>query len=132
MFLFAFLDLSVQNILTNRDNALIYSVTICEQKTKDCAQSGSFQRKLHHRYFKTLMFAGVPNQSPLLTMAKGINFLRQMADWCIVQLAGAPNGNFRENICSEDDLRTRIFGTFVAKFLACLPLLGFSNIYKMV
>ena len=45
---------------------------------------------------------------------------------------GAPNDNFRENICSEDDLRTRIFGTFVVKFLACLPLLGFSNIYKMV
>ena len=48
------------------------------------------------------------------------------------QKTGAPNGNFQENICSEDDLRTRIFGTFVVKFLACLPLLGFSNIYKMV
>ena len=47
-------------------------------------------------------------------------------------ISGAPNGNFRENICSEDDLRTRIFGTFVVKFLACLSLLGFSNIYKMV
>ena len=47
-------------------------------------------------------------------------------------LTGAPNGNFRENICSEDDLRTRIFGTFVVKFLPCLPLLGFSNTYKMV
>ena len=47
-------------------------------------------------------------------------------------MSGAPNGNFQENICSEDDLRTRIFGTFVVKFLACLPLLGFSNIYKMV
>ena len=47
-------------------------------------------------------------------------------------ISGAPNGNFRENICSEDDLRTRIFGTFVVKFLACLPLLGFSSIYKMV
>ena len=44
----------------------------------------------------------------------------------------APNSNFRENICSEDDLRSRIFGAFVVKFLACLPLLGFSNIYKMV
>ena len=32
----------------------------------------------------------------------------------------------------EDDLSTRIFGTFVVKFLAYLPLLGFSNIYKMV
>ena len=27
---------------------------------------------------------------------------------------------FLENICSEDDLRSRIFGTFVVKFLACL------------
>ena len=35
---------------------------------------------------------------------------------------------FSENISSEDDLRSRIFGTFVVKFLACLPLLGFSNI----
>ena len=43
-------------------------------------------------------------------------------------LTGAPNDNFRKNICSEDDLRSRIFGTFVVKFLACLPLLGFSNI----
>ena len=39
---------------------------------------------------------------------------------------------FSENICSEDDLKSRIFGTFVVKFLACLPLLRFSNIYKMV
>ena len=41
---------------------------------------------------------------------------------------GAPSDNFRKNICSEDDLRSRIFGTFVVKFLACLPFLGFSNI----
>ena len=32
---------------------------------------------------------------------------------------------FSENICSEYDLKSRIFGTFVVKFLACLPLLGF-------
>ena len=42
----------------------------------------------------------------------------------VVFLSGAPNGSFRENICSEDDLRSRIFGAFVVKFLACLPLLG--------
>ena len=35
---------------------------------------------------------------------------------------------FSENICSEDDLRSKIFGTFVVKFLSCLALLGFSNI----
>ena len=34
---------------------------------------------------------------------------------------------FLENICSEDDLNSRSFGTFVVKFLAYLPLLGFSN-----
>ena len=39
---------------------------------------------------------------------------------------------FSENICSEDELRSRIFGTFVVNFLACLPLLGFANIYKIV
>ena len=39
---------------------------------------------------------------------------------------------FSENICSKEDLRSRIFGTFVVKFLACLPLLGFSNPPKMV
>ena len=40
---------------------------------------------------------------------------------------GGTQRQFSENICSEDDLRSRIFGTFVVKFLACLPLLGFSN-----
>ena len=35
---------------------------------------------------------------------------------------------FSENICSEGDLGSRIFGTFVVKCLACLPLLGFSNV----
>ena len=47
-------------------------------------------------------------------------------------MSGTPNGNFRENICSEDNLRSRIFDAFVVKFLACLLLLGFSKIYKMV
>ena len=50
----------------------------------------------------------------------------------MTSLTGAPNGNFRENICSEDDLRSRIFGTLIVKFLACLPPLGFSNIQEMV
>ena len=35
-----------------------------------------------------------------------------------------------ENICSEDDLRSTIFGTVVVKFLACPPVLVFSNIEK--
>ena len=35
---------------------------------------------------------------------------------------------FSVNSCSEGDLRSIIFGRFVVKFLAYLPLLGFSNI----
>ena len=35
---------------------------------------------------------------------------------------------FWQNNCSEDDLRSTIFGIFFPKLLACLPLLGFSNI----
>ena len=51
----------------------------------------------------------------------------------IEPLSGAaPNDIFWKNICSEDDLRSRIFETFLVKFLACPPPLGFSNIQKMV
>ena len=35
---------------------------------------------------------------------------------------------FLEIICSEDDLRSRIFRTFVVKFLACLPLRIFEHL----
>ena len=37
-------------------------------------------------------------------------------------------GHPKSIFCSEDDLRSRIFGTFFIKFLGCMPLLGFSNI----
>ena len=43
-------------------------------------------------------------------------------------LSSGTQRQFLENTCSEGDLRSRIFGTFVVKFLVCLPLLGFSNI----
>ena len=44
------------------------------------------------------------------------------------KLSGAQRQFSEKSMCSEDDLRSRIFGTFVVKFLACLSLLGFSNI----
>ena len=42
MFLLAFFgtDRTVHNV-TNRSTALIYSVTICEEKAKDCASQGA-------------------------------------------------------------------------------------------
>ena len=58
----------ILKLLTNRNIASIFSVSICEQETKDCARSGSFEHKLQHLLFSTLMFAGFHNQPPLLTM----------------------------------------------------------------
>ena len=67
-------------------------------------------------------------RSKLLVRSLGIQF-HFVAELKVgIKTPGAPNDNFRKNICSEDDLRSRIFETFVVKFLACLPLLGFSNI----
>ena len=53
------------------------------------------------------------------------------AKFCVpIKHSRGTQRQFSENICSEDDLRSRIFGTFVVKFFACLPLLGFSNTLK--
>ena len=46
----------------------------------------------------------------------------------LYQLDRGTQRKFSENICSEDDLRSRIFGAFFVKFFACLPLLGVWNI----
>ena len=57
--------------------------------------------------------------------------LKQETSKSRLKASNPPRGTqrqFSERVCSEDDLRSRIFGTFVVKFLACLPLLGFSNI----
>ena len=56
------------------------------------------------------------------SFVKGVPFVRGR---CVLR---GTQSQFSENICSENDLRSKIFGKFVAKFLACLPLLGFSNI----
>ena len=48
MFLFAFLDLTVHNVQLHSYHFEL-TITICEQKTKDCAQSGRLQPKLQHR-----------------------------------------------------------------------------------
>ena len=55
-------------VLTNKNVALIYSVTICQQKTKDCALSRYFQHKLQHCCFYHWCLPLFHNQSPLITM----------------------------------------------------------------
>ena len=47
--------------------------------------------------------------------------IRECAD--LISVSKGTQRQFSENICSEHDLRSTIFGTFVVKFLACLPLL---------
>ena len=57
-------------VLTNKNVALIYSVTICQQKTKDCALSRYFQHKLQHCCFYHWCLPLFHNQSPLITMPR--------------------------------------------------------------
>ena len=56
---------------TNINVALIYSFTICEQKTKNYEHSGSTQHKTAAPLFLQLTFAAFQNQSSLLTMETG-------------------------------------------------------------
>ena len=58
----------ILNLLTNRNIALVYSVTIYEQKTKDCARLGSFQHKLHHHCFQFWCLPAFLTSLRLLTM----------------------------------------------------------------
>ena len=51
--------LSFSILLTNKSVALIYSVTDCGQKSKDCAPSGSFQQNAVAPLFLSLMFAAL-------------------------------------------------------------------------
>ena len=43
-------------LLRNKNVALLYSVTICKQETKDCTPSGSFQHKLQYHCFFLFFF----------------------------------------------------------------------------
>ena len=71
-------------------------------------------------YVKFLNTICDPNWLRLLSLADNTKFIIKH---------GHPT-SISENICSEDDLRSTIFGTVVVKFLACPPVLGFSNIEK--
>ena len=51
--------LSFSILLTDKNVALIYSVTVCEQKSKGCAPSGSFQKNAAAPLFLSLMFAAL-------------------------------------------------------------------------
>ena len=88
-------------------------------------------RMMITRFIHILMLSGLFSSSlTSVSVPLFLNFFWLISG--IVLLSGAPNDNFRKIICSEDDLRSRIFGSFSDKFLACLPLLGFLNFKKIV
>ena len=59
---------SILIILTKKNVPLIHSVTICQQKAKDCVPSGSFQHSTEAQLFLYLMSVVFHNQSSLKTM----------------------------------------------------------------
>ena len=76
------------------------------------------------RYLKSPIFVTWLDQLALRWLDIGLFLLFRS---CCPQFRLGPQNRgtqrqFSESICSEDDLRSRIFRTFVVKFLACLPL----------
>ena len=67
-FVICFCGLEGVILLTNENVLLIYSVTICQQKTKNFAPSRSFQHKRHCVFIFNLLFVVFHNQSPLITV----------------------------------------------------------------
>ena len=86
---------------------------------------------IHNKHFEPTLLSS--NIRPILFEFRDLQYNQHNMELrYILILAKTRNRGtqrqFLENICSEDDLISRIFGTFVVKFLVCLPLLGFSNI----
>ena len=83
------------NLLTNRNIALISSVTICKQKAKvNIARLGSFQHKTAAPLCSTGVFAGFHNQSPLPTTVKPLLISGHLRDLpkCRLNRGGPFNG----------------------------------------
>ena len=63
MFLLAFNNISIiLNLLTNRNIVLIYSVTICKQKTKDCERSRSLQVEVYEGLYAVVEVVELTSQ----------------------------------------------------------------------
>ena len=76
------------------------------------------------------LFFRAPVDNRISCHSDGIPLIKQRRylQRAVRQSQAHPTRQFSENICSENDLRSSIFGTFVVKVFACLFLLGFSNI----
>ena len=98
------------------------------------------RRKNHTRWGSTYLYSlykGVPAPRPpppsgwaARARALSTPFPKTLQWRLSFPLIRGTQRQFSENICSEDDLRSRIFGTFFVKFLAWLTFLGFPNTLK--
>ena len=91
-------------IVLNKKALLSYAST----KNSSCIRENIF-------IFLSFVKLGKRTLSPLAYLKVTTRAKGEIPPLLTIHLSGAPNDNFRKNICSEDDLRSRIFGTFVVK-----------------
>ena len=123
---------SIRNILLKRALRLILQENSFQFNGKNCLQTHgtAVGTKMAVAFFNIFMNK-VETQILSQSLFKPLVWKRYIDDIFSLWTTNRDRGTqrqFLENICSVDDLTSRIFGTFVVKFLACLPLLGFSNI----
>ena len=126
---------TILNLLTNRNITLIYSFTICEQKTKECALSGSFQHKLQHRCFQ-LCWLLWPVSSIMLKTNKDI---AEHRDGAVVRVL-TPTNEAQVQIPALMPYDNDMWVVFVVGYLPCserffsgfsgFPLSSKTNISK--
>ena len=96
--------------------------------TIELAQLKAVLRKVSRKNVMSAMIQSVLVKQTLISFMKLVTQVTVFLKFLLLKKIRGTQRQFSENIYSGDDLRSTIFGTFVVKFLACLPLLGFSNI----
>ena len=76
------------------------------------------RHRLHHHHHQRLLNLALVKDVALAVTVMVLNALSLVSFKWVVISRGTQR-QFSENICLGDDLRPRIFGTFVVKFLAC-------------
>ena len=96
----------------------------CTTKSNNVVIDGLENKPVIIDFGKTCKIVKAGLSKPKVNIEKSMNKFPNIAPEIHRGETGASNGNFRQNICSEDYLRSRIFGAFVVKFLnfllACL------------
>ena len=121
---------------TKYDRKLISTPILCRPAPRTIPLQTPWKRVHQCKHVQmhtvnTKSYSNLSSKISPLSYNGGEKFLRLCgrADFLQPQWHQGHPTSIVENICSEDDLRSRILGTFIVKFLACLPLLRYKNIY---